>query len=238
MTLDPSSLDRFDQKINQINEVYHDLDHAIEQFQSRSGLSCKAKCGRCCENPYIDVTVLEMLPLVRALFDNKEVDQYWTKASAAEFIGLFQSKGSEDGQYNDLSSLEKRPYTNYLQSFNGAKVNKGRCVFYQPDDRIEGNGRCGVYPFRPLVCRLFGFSGKKDKTGKLKLVTCPIIKEMHKHSLDNIQKEPEQFFMPGMSDFSARISSIDPELGRNQLPMNEAFKVAVQHVGLRLKFRE
>ena len=41
----------------------------------------------------------------------------------------------------------------------------GRCVLYEPDLDRPGNGRCGRYNLRPLICRLFGFSGNPDKNG-------------------------------------------------------------------------
>src|SRR5271170_7524548 len=37
------------------------------------------------------------------------------------------------------------------------------CAFYQPDPVTKGQGRCGIYAYRPGLCRLFGFSARQDK---------------------------------------------------------------------------
>ena len=49
-------------------------------------------------------------------------------AQIAVIIGLFQIKDVAEVQYNDLFSLEKRPNIDFINVFNGEKVNK---IFFQ-----------------------------------------------------------------------------------------------------------
>ena len=39
------------------------------------------------------------------------------------------------------------------------------CVLYQPSSPDGAKGRCGMYEFRPGLCRLFGFSGRRSEAG-------------------------------------------------------------------------
>ena len=58
------------------------------------------------------------------------------------------------------------------------------CHIYSPLS-IENlySGSCSKYPFRGLICRLFGYGASKDKLGQLRLVTCKLIKE---NQLENL----------------------------------------------------
>ncbi len=45
----------------------------------------------------------------------------------------------------------------------------GGCPFY----KIHGDPyHCGIYQVRPLICRLFGYAGSRDKNGKLRFRPC------------------------------------------------------------------
>jgi len=46
------------------------------------------------------------------------------------------------------------------------------CVFFAKDPNSDWKGRCSVYPWRPSLCRLFGFSSRKNKNGRPELVKC------------------------------------------------------------------
>ncbi len=45
----------------------------------------------------------------------------------------------------------------------------GGCPFY----KIQGDPyHCSIYPVRPLICRLFGYAGSRDKNGSLRFRPC------------------------------------------------------------------
>ena len=181
--------------------VYADLDEQISQFQKESGINCLKGCGQCCENPAVETTVLEMLPLAFSL---------WRTDKA-------------------LFGLESAEKTNRL----------GRCVFYRPDPRVPGNGRCGCYSFRPLICRLFGFSAVPNKNRRSVWVTCLRIKKEYAQTVKKVQEKiDEGFFIPIMNSYSMRIFGVDPSLGGRQLPINGAIAAAIEKVGLVLKYNK
>lgn len=107
-------------------------------------------------------------------------------------------------------------------------------MFYQPDPLKNGQGRCGVYLWRPLLCRLFGFAAQKDKYGQPQLVTCSTMKSLcsyeYEQALENMHQG--KLAAPLMQDYAMRLFNIDPHWGKEQLPINQAIKIALEKVGL------
>lgn len=185
--------------VEQVTEIYQQIDTQTSTFQTATGLQCPPGCGQCCENPQIETTPLEMLPLAIELFQQGEA-QKWLAAVA-------EVKES------------------------------GRCVFYQPDPVIAGNGRCSVYLLRPAICRLFGFATVTNKQGKPELAVCI----RHKQTmLDQVEIAKaaisEGLPAPNFSDFSMKLMNLEPSLASQRMPMNQALKVAIERVGLMMQF--
>lgn len=185
----------------QLQSIFKEADLHVAQFSKKANLHCLPGCGHCCENPAIEVTALEFIPLARELWKMNQVEQ-WFEA--------IERKGSQ-----------------------------GTCVFYKPDPLISGNGRCGIYRLRPLLCRLYGFSAGKDKYGKKRLITCTRIKAAHKEAFDKINIALQQGAdAPLIQNFSKQISQLDPNLGGRYLPINQALKIALEKIGFRKGFIE
>jgi len=112
---------------------------------------------------------------------------------------------------------------------------EGRCIFYTSDN---GCGKCRVYPFRPLVCRLFGFSGNNDKYGRPRLVTCGRLKQVYAGGIEQVLERVanRDLKVPLMADFAMRVSSVSPDIAKNSVPINMAFRKAVERVELNQKF--
>jgi Fe-S-cluster containining protein len=91
-------------------------------------------------------------------------------------------------------------------------------------------GLCNEYPYRGLICRLFGFTARRDKEGKPEIVTCKLIKthqeKEYQQAIDNIKNGKR---IPIMSEFYTRLASIDPSLAQFY-PINKAMEVAVETV--------
>jgi Fe-S-cluster containining protein len=103
------------------------------------------------------------------------------------------------------------------------------CYVFRPHLTNFG-GLCNEYPDRGLICRLFGFTARKNKEGQSELVTCKLIKEsQHKEfeTLTNEMKAGKK--VPVMSDYYTRLSSIDHTL-TTFYPINEAMKKALEVV--------
>lgn len=204
------------EKVRLILDLFRKLDEEINAFQKLSGLHCAPGCGRCCENPDVETTVLEVLPLAYALWQNGQAEDTLQKITDSVKIEPHRSQGKSSPQPDQTQSpSENKP-----------------CVFYQPDPVVPGNGRCSVYLWRPLLCRLFGFSTKNNKYGESALITCPTMKALCVSEYQKVTEDLKQGMKaPRMQNFAMQALSIDPYLGKEQLPINQAIRIAVERVG-------
>lgn len=152
----------------------------------------------------------------------------------------------------------KKEALGWLERIYQAK-GRGVCVFYQPGPLVKGNeGRCSIYCFRPLICRLFGFSAGKDKYGRQRLVTCADMKRLYPDAYGKARtclRAPacapragkytrgqkfmgEKSLVPNMTDFTFQITAAGSDLGIRQVPINEAVKIALERTGLNVKLRK
>ena len=105
------------------------------------------------------------------------------------------------------------------------------CVLYHPDGSDLGRGRCAYYKFRPLVCRLFGFSFRRNRFGELELCACRVAKEKRYEDLPALDwKSPSGLITPVYQDMFMRISSLHPGIGYRLQPMNRAIKEALAYL--------
>ncbi len=104
------------------------------------------------------------------------------------------------------------------------------CILFKPITLL-GQGRCGDYKYRGLICRLFGSAATTDKYGHLRLATCSIIKEGQE---ENYQAASEAITkdlqVPIFSDYYMQLNQIDFRLGNIVLPINKALKMALEEV--------
>ena len=110
------------------------------------------------------------------------------------------------------------------------------CLFYQPDPLIPDKGRCQAYAMRPTVCRLFGWSTATNKLAQSELIVCTrhraMMPEVVASATSAIANGLEA---PNMAALSQQVENLDPELGRQRMPINQALRVALFRVGLELQ---
>ncbi len=112
----------------------------------------------------------------------------------------------------------------------------GPCVFYRPDPHVFGNGRCGLYEFRPSVCRLFGFATMKNKKGRYELVTCHRQKETDPERFRNVEEAISKgLSAPSFDHFLLRVLVLEPALAKERFPINQALRLALERYGLMLQ---
>ncbi|WP_223552051.1 YkgJ family cysteine cluster protein [Aestuariivivens sp. NBU2969] len=106
------------------------------------------------------------------------------------------------------------------------------CHLYTPLSLVDTNsGSCGDYHFRGLICRLFGFSANRDKYGKLRLITCKVIKESQVEAYNQtVLQINEGVYVPIFSDYYQTLFQIDHKLGHKLMPINKALKAALEEV--------
>ncbi len=107
------------------------------------------------------------------------------------------------------------------------------CLFYQPDPKQPGNGRCLQYGHRPLLCRTFGFGTVRNKQGIAELAACAVHRATQPETIQQTQRSIALGLpTPNFADLAMQLESIDPSIGRQRYPINQAMKQALERVGL------
>lgn len=106
------------------------------------------------------------------------------------------------------------------------------CIIYTPlSAEDKSKGTCSEYPYRGLICRLFGYGASRDKFGQLRLATCKIIKEQQAENYeDTVTKIKDGLYVPIFSDYYKKLSQIDFRMGNTFVPINKAIKLAIEEV--------
>jgi Fe-S-cluster containining protein len=103
------------------------------------------------------------------------------------------------------------------------------CVFFSATQ--VGSGLCTQYAHRGLICRLFGFSARTNKYAKREFVTCQTIKSEQSEKYNAVvEKIGSGSLVPVMNNHYMRLHAIDPNLGLDFYPINEAIKRAIETV--------
>ncbi|WP_317206472.1 YkgJ family cysteine cluster protein [Allomuricauda sp. M10] len=138
------------------------------------------------------------------------------EASPLEFLPwafhLFLTGGAEE----TLDALNANPNTH--------------CFLFKPLSALD-QGHCGSYPYRGLICRLFGFGATRDKYGSLRLATCKIIREGQAEQYKTVNEAiVKGLYVPVFTDYYMQLNQIDYALGSKLLPVNKALKMALEEV--------
>ena len=208
-------MNRLRELSSQVMDVYQSLSQEFSAYQSSQSLNCVEKCGACCNNPDIEVSPLEMLPLALHLFDTGRAEQ--------AFDELDNYSGFACKQYQRLSLDGKEGY-------------------------------CGIYEYRPGICRMFGAAGYKTKSGEATLSVCKPIKqavpEKYAAALISIQPQRsdaiEQLFIgdiaannagqstaikpPMIAEGRQKLAQLDYELGDKLMPINDALRFMLEKI--------
>lgn len=96
--------------IRSIIEIYQSLDQQITNFSRITGIICSEGCGLCCQNPNVEATIPELLPLAREIY----------------------LLGQEDEILERLGFRMDQDYTAcILYRPDQAVQGNGRCLYYQ-----------------------------------------------------------------------------------------------------------
>ncbi len=137
------------------------------------------------------------------------------EATALEFLPLayqYYKNGTAEKFYDDLAE-------------NTTPV----CRLMSPVISSSSGGFCGEYKYRGLICRLFGFSARRNKYDKLEMMTCRLIKENQKEEFARTSVEinrDREIAIVG--NYYMKLRMIDPDLGSRPLPINQAIRMALE----------
>jgi uncharacterized protein len=116
---------------------------------------------------------------------------------------------------------------------------RNSCLFYQPDPHEFGNGQCLQYAGRPLLCRTFGFGTVRNKVGRPELAVCSVHRATQGETVARSQQAIASGLpAPNFADLAMQLESIDPAIGRQRYPINQAMRQALERVGFRQQWVE
>lgn len=187
--------------------------------------------------------ILEKVKAVEAVFEqlNREVStfQMWSGMHCVAGCGKCCHKPDIEA-----TILEFLPFAHYLytrqQAFEWmdklAQPKSSLCAILNPG---RDGGQCSEYLYRPLICRLFGFSARINKYEKRELMTCQVIKtEQNEDFTKASEKVLNGEMVPMMTHYYMQLRSIDFDLSREYFPINEAIKRAIEVILQYYAYRE
>jgi Fe-S-cluster containining protein len=111
------------------------------------------------------------------------------------------------------------------------------CALYEPDPSDARRGRCGAYAQRPSICRLFGFSGRRDKDGSTRFMTCSVLRTEAPDSVARAQALVQDGFPVALyGETAVELSGLSPDQGTRLQPINGALAEALARVGLAARY--
>jgi Fe-S-cluster containining protein len=174
--------------------LLNEISAEAEAFGVAAGLKCPAGCGHCCDNPNIEASVLEMLPMATALIESRE--------SEAVLKQLAQKVA-------ESSNI---------------------CIAFRAQNGKQG--RCARYEHRPSICRLFGYSARRNRMGQREMVACRIHKESSAPTVHLAQEllNDSRTEAPLYGAWATKLCELDPHLGYRLMPLNQALEIALEKV--------
>jgi len=110
------------------------------------------------------------------------------------------------------------------------------CVIFEKG-RLPGG--CTEYALRPMLCRLFGFGGVRDKHGAAELAVCRV----HKAETPEAAARAAAFVagggaVPMMADWQSAADASTDDHDARLLPINEALALALERALLRAHYAD
>jgi len=115
-----------------------------------------------------------------------------------------------------------------------SRGDSGMCALLNDGPGLSGYS-CDVYRWRPVICRLFGFSAVRDKYGNAVLSSCGALFRDRADLKDSVNAALKNGLVIPVNMTSAmKARGISPSLGERTYGINEAMIRAIEHVGYRL----
>jgi Fe-S-cluster containining protein len=118
---------------------------------------------------------------------------------------------------------------NAPERLDDIEKNAGRrgCVLADP----SGEYHCTVYGGRPLICRLFAFSGDRGKDGTIRFRPCSHMAAAGRRSLGQAELIARFGALPpAMGDLASEAETLLPSSAGDRAPLREALPVAAAKI--------
>lgn len=119
-----------DEKILAVEKIFSVIDVATDNVKKTTGLSCARGCGKCCSNPAIESTVLEMMPMAQNILESGDVEAVLSAAALHDKgICVFFEASVPDGSSGKCLAYDKRPSLCRMFGFAGRRNKFGANEF-------------------------------------------------------------------------------------------------------------
>jgi len=118
---------------------------------------------------------------------------------------------------------------NAPERLDDVEKNSGRrgCVLADP----SGDYHCTVYEGRPLICRLFAFSGDRGKDGSIRFRPCAHMEVKGERALGQAELSARYGLLPpAMGDLASEAAFLLPSSAGDRAPLREALPRAVDKI--------
>ena len=93
-----------------LQKIYDQMWEAFSKYQAASGLNCLVGCGKCCNNPEVEASVLEMFPLALRILDENKLEEWLDKLEEpAQDHCLMYEPHTPDGSKGQCGVYKERP---------------------------------------------------------------------------------------------------------------------------------
>jgi Fe-S-cluster containining protein len=110
-------------------------------------------------------------------------------------------------------------------------TNPEHCISLAKSQVPGQTAGCSIYEHRGMICRLFGFSGIRDKNSKLAVYTCTHMKNEYpqefKYAMEHVNSGMN---IPLVTDYYLQIYVIDSYLANDYNPINVSIRKAIEKV--------
>ena len=103
----------------------------------------------------------------------------------------------------------------------------------------EGEWGCRIYPSRGMICRLFGFAATTDKYGRPLFAACRPLKQNNPQIVQTVADYlAKGGKMPIIASYYRKLGVIEPGLGNEMMPINQAIKKAFEVIYFHFAYSE
>lgn len=91
-----------------LQNLYQEMSETFSDYQNKSGLNCVISCGgKCCQNPEVEASIFEMLPMAQKILEEGKLDEWVQKLETAEqdFCLIYDQQSGKCTRYEERPSL-------------------------------------------------------------------------------------------------------------------------------------
>ncbi|PIP88604.1 MAG: Fe-S oxidoreductase [Bdellovibrionales bacterium CG12_big_fil_rev_8_21_14_0_65_38_15] len=108
-----------------IRQEYVEMAQVFSEYQQATGLHCPKSCARCCSNPDIEATPLEMLPMVMDLLDSNKLTSEFIEAIDQSPLCFAYSMDQNNPLMGQCLQYKNRPSICRMFGVAGYKLKDG-----------------------------------------------------------------------------------------------------------------